>query len=274
MESVKERFLRYVSVDTQSKDGQESIPSTEKQFHLANMLKEELVRLGAEDVEVSDHCYLTATIPANTDKDLPVIGLISHLDTSEEASGKDVHPVVTEKYDGGSIPMANGKALSPADFPDLMKYLNKTIISTDGTTLLGADDKAGIAEIMTLTEKLLSGNAAPHGKIRIAFTPDEEVGRGVDAFDVEGFGADFAFTVDGGELGELNYESFNAASAQIEIEGFSIHTGSARGKMKNAALMAMELHSLLPPFMNPACTDGREGFFHLGTIKGGVEKQR
>lgn len=272
MESVKEKFLRYVAIDTQSEDGKDETPSTKKQFDLAYQLESELKGIGAVDVSVSEHCYVMATIPGNNGKDHPVIGLIAHLDTSYSASGKHIHPIITENYDGKNIPLSGDKKLSPEEYPSLLKYMGKTIISTDGTTLLGADDKAGIAEIMALAERLMTDNSIKHGPIRIAFTPDEEIGMGTACFELEKFGADFAYTVDGGEIGEINYECFNAARADITINGYSIHTGSAKGKMKNASLIGMELHNMLPPFMNPAATEGREGFFHLEYINGAVEK--
>ncbi|MBR0444228.1 MAG: peptidase T [Clostridia bacterium] len=272
MEQIKDRFLRYVAVDTQSKDGEEQVPSTNKQFQLAEMLAGELIRMGAEDVQLSEHCYVTATIPANMEGKAPVIGLIAHMDTSDAASGADIRPVITERYDGTPIRMSDKKTLDPAEFPSLLRHIGETVICTDGTTLLGADDKAGVAEIMQAAEILLSKDAPRHGTIRIAFTPDEEVGRGVDCFDVEQFAADFAYTVDGGDLGDLSYECFNAAGAEILIEGVSIHPGEAKGKMKNSLLIGMELQSMLPVFMNPAATEKREGFFHLDRMSGSVER--
>lgn len=266
MQTVKERFLRYVKIDTQSKHNIDSIPSTKKQFDLARLMAAELKEIGASDVLLDEHGYVTATIPANTKKSAPVVGLLAHMDTSDAVSGANVSPVFTPDYDGGDIQMGNGYVLSPKDTPALMNHVGEEIICTDGSTLLGADDKAGVAEIMTLAEHLLAADAPEHGKIRIGFTPDEEVGRGVDMFDVKGFGADFAYTVDGGALGEINYECFNAAGAEIHIQGVSVHTGTARGRMVNAALVGMELHDLLPRFMNPACTSGYEGFFHLERI--------
>ncbi len=272
MEKILNRFLRYVAVDTQSKDGEEQVPSTDKQFKLAEMLAEELKRMGAADVSLSEHCYVTATIPSNTAGSAPVIGLIAHMDTSDAASGADIRPVITEKYDGSPIRMSDNKVLDPAEFPSLLRHTGETVICTDGNTLLGADDKAGVAEIMQAAELLLSEDAPKHGTVRIAFTPDEEVGRGVDCFDVEQFAADFAYTVDGGDLGDLSYECFNAAGAEILIEGVSIHPGEAKGKMKNSLLIAMELHAMLPTFMNPAATEKREGFFHLDRMSGSVER--
>ena len=268
MESVKDRFLRYVKIDTGSEQHVERVPSTPKQLDLSRLLRDELLALGAEDVTLDAYGYVMATIPANTDRKAPVVGLLAHVDTADAVSGANVTPVLTPDYQGGDIDMGNGYVLSPADSPDLNDHLGEEIICTDGTTLLGADDKAGVAEIMTLCERLLSPGAPEHGALRIGFTPDEEVGRGVDLFDVARFNADLAYTVDGGALGEINYECFNAASAKIHIQGVSTHTGSARGRMVNASLVCMELHDLLPRFENPACTSDYEGFFHLERISG------
>ncbi|MCE5188863.1 MAG: peptidase T [Eubacteriales bacterium] len=271
MESVKDRFLRYVKIDTESKQNVEHIPSTEKQLDLCRMLRDELTRLGAADVKMDKHGYVTASIPSSTKKAAPIVGLLAHVDTVDAVSGANVKPVLTPNYGGGDIDIGNGYTLSPIQFPELLDHLGEEIICSDGTTLLGADDKAGVAEIMTLAERLLSPNAPEHGLIRIGFTPDEEVGRGVDLFDVAAFGADFGYTVDGGTLGEINYECFNAAGAEIHFQGISTHTGSAKGRMVNASLVAMELQSLLPAFQNPACTDEYEGFFHLDKIEGCVD---
>ena len=268
METVKERFLRYVKIDTQSRQDMDAIPSTKKQFDLAKLLFGELTALGAQDVALDEHGYVTATIPANTEKNAPVVGLLAHMDTSDAVSGANVKPVLTPNYDGGDIAMSEGYVLSPKTSAELLDHIGEEIICSDGTTLLGADDKAGVAEIMTLCERLLSPGAPEHGALRIGFTPDEEVGRGVDLFDVARFNADLAYTVDGGALGEINYECFNAASAKIHIQGVSTHTGSARGRMVNASLVCMELHDLLPRFENPACTSDYEGFFHLERISG------
>lgn len=273
MSNVTDRFLRYVSMDTQSMDDQEAYPSTEKQRTLAAVLAEELISLGAADVTVDAYSYVTATIPATTDKAIPVLGLISHMDTSPACSGKDIKPQIIRNYDGKDILLnrESGLTMRISEFPDLKNYMGNDLITTDGTTLLGADDKAGVAEIMTMAEYLLAHPEIPHGTIRIGFTPDEEVGRGTDFFDVKGFGAEVAYTVDGGQLGELEYENFNAATAKIRIHGISIHTGSAKGKMVNALHVGMEFHSMLPVFENPAFTEGYEGFFHLDSINGGVE---
>ncbi len=271
MESVKERFLRYVKIDTESQQHVESIPSTAKQLDLSRLLKSELLALGAADVTIDEHGYVMATIPANTERKAPVVGLLAHVDTVDAVTGANVKPVLTPNYSGGDIDMGNCYVLSPAASPELLHHMGEEIICTDGTTLLGADDKAGVAEIMTLAERLLSPNAPKHGKLRVGFTPDEEVGRGVDLFDVAAFNADFGYTVDGGALGEINYECFNAASAEIRIQGLSTHTGTAKGRMLNAALVAMELHALLPEFENPACTAEYEGFFHLEKLDACVD---
>ncbi len=272
MSSVTEKFLRYVSYDTQSKDGQEQIPSTEKQRVLAQLLAEELKAMGAQDVRVSPESYVYGVIPANTDKSVPSLGFVSHMDTSPDASGTGVSPRIVKDYDGGKICLNAEKEifLSPEEFPSLKGYAGKDLIVTDGTTLLGADDKAGVAEIMAMAEFLLTHSEIPHGKICIGFTPDEEVGRGADLFDVAGFGADVAYTVDGGALGELEYENFNAASGKVKIHGRGVHPGSAKNAMKNASLMAMEFHGMLPAEQNPMYTEGYEGFFHLGEIQGNM----
>lgn len=273
MSTVKERFLKYVSFDTQSEDFKESVPSTEKQLLLARELKKELEELGASDVYLSENGYVYAKIPASPGKEkLPTIGFISHMDTSNAVTGRDVRPVVTENYGGGDIRLSEGFTLSVAQNPGLLDCVGEQVITTDGTTLLGADDKAGIAEIMTLAERLLSDDAPAHCSVSIGFTPDEEVGRGVDFFDVKRFGANFAYTVDGGPVGDLNYESFNAAGARVEIKGTCIHPGSAYGRMVNASLVAMELEAMLPAHQKPASTEGYGGFFHLDSMKGNVDR--
>jgi len=271
MSGVKEKFLRYVKVDTQSAGETEAVPSTTRQFDLARLLEQELLALGAADVRVDEHCYVWATVPSNDGAPRPAIGLIAHLDTVDEVSGANVNPVLTPNYDGGDIAMGPGYTLSPKEYPKLLNYIGQEIICTDGSTLLGADDKAGVAEIMALVETLQGNDALKHGKICICFTPDEEVGNGTAFFDIPAFGADFAYTVDGGPVGEINYENFNAADAFIHIDGVSVHPGTARGLMKNASELAMELHRMLPAFQNPACTDGYEGFFHLHSISGTVD---
>lgn len=274
MYEVVERFLKYVSYDTQSEDEVEAVPSTEKQRALANVLAEELRAMKAEDVVVDEHSYVYATIPATTEKVIPVLGFISHMDTAPAYSGCGVKPQIVKNYDGGDVVLnqEKGIVMKTEDFPYLSLYKGQDLITTDGTTLLGADDKAGVAEIMTMASFLLAHPEIPHGKIRIGFTPDEEVGRGADLFDVKGFGADVAYTVDGGALGELEYENFNAASAKVTVHGASIHPGSSKGKMKNALLMAMEFQSMLPVFDNPMYTEGYEGFFHLDAMSGTVEE--
>lgn len=271
---VVDRFLKYVAVDTESVEDAACFPSSEKQKNLAKMLVEELKELGAQNPRMDEYGYVYATIPATSDKKVPVLGFLAHMDTSPAISGANVKPRIVKNYDGGEI-MLNEKEQISMDagmFPSLSHNVGKDLIVTDGTTLLGADDKAGIAEIMTMTEILLSDTSIPHGTIQIAFTPDEEVGCGVDHFDVAGFGAEFAYTVDGGALGELEYENFNAASGRLKIHGTSIHPGSAKGKMVNALLVGMEFQQMLPAFENPAYTEGYEGFFHLDHMNGGVEE--
>lgn len=274
--SVTERFLRYVTIDTQSEPDVETIPSTRKQFDLANLLAKELKDMGAKDVKVDEHAYVYGEIPATTDKKVPVLGFIAHMDTSPACSGKGINPVIIRNYDGGDIRMNQdtGFTMKVSDYPELLRYKGQDLITTDGNTLLGADDKAGVAEIMALCEYLLKHPEIPHGTLKIGFTPDEEVGKGANQFQVKDFGADVAYTVDGGCLGELEYENFNAASAVVTVHGFSIHTGSAKGRMKNAVLMAMEFHQMLPVFENPAYTENYEGFFHLNNMCGDVENAR
>ncbi|CBK77938.1 UNVERIFIED_ORG: peptidase T [Lacrimispora saccharolytica] len=268
-----ERFLHYVSFDTQSKDDEEQVPSTEKQRVLAEVLKRELEEMGASDVRMSENGYVYAVIPATADKPVKALGFISHMDTAPAMSGTDVRPRIVENYGGGDIVLNEEKqiVMRVKDFPGMADCVGKDLIVTDGTTLLGADDKAGVAEIMEMAEFFLSHPEIPHGKICIGFTPDEEVGRGADFFDVEGFGADVAYTVDGGPIGELEYENFNAASGKVEINGRGVHPGSAKGSMINALLVGMEFQSLLPVFENPMYTEGYEGFFHLDQFRGDVE---
>ena len=273
---VTERFLRYAAVDTQSADDMEQMPSTEKQRVLGHMLAEELKELGVSDVREDENGYVYSVIPSNLEEghQAPALGFISHMDTAPAFSGTNVKPQIIENYDGEDICLNKDASiwLSANDFPEMKNYKGKTLITTDGTTLLGADDKAGVAEIMTMAAWFLSHPEEKHGKICIAFTPDEEVGRGADRFDVNGFGADVAYTVDGGAIGELEYENFNAASGRVKIHGASIHPGSAKGKMKNALLMGMEFQSLLPVFENPMYTEEYEGFFHLDRMEGSVEE--
>lgn len=267
---VTERFLRYVKVDTQSAHDQESVPSTEKQWDLARLLEEEMKEMGLESVWVSEHGYVYASLPANTPHPIEPFGLVAHMDTSPDFSGKDVRPQILP-YNGGNVPLGGSDEMTPERFPALNDCIGQTLITTDGSTLLGADNKAGIAEILTAISVLQSRPDIPHGPIRIAFTPDEEVGRGADFFDVEGFDARFAYTVDGGPVGELTYESFNAASAKVNIRGESIHPGHAKDKMVNAALIGLELVNLLPAAQRPEHTEDREGFFLLHQIEGSVE---
>ena len=272
---VTERFLRYAAVDTQSADDMEQMPSTEKQRVLGHMLAEELKELGVSDVREDENGYVYGVIPSNLEEghQAPALGFISHMDTAPAFSGTNVKPQIIENYDGEDICLNKDAStwLSANDFPEMKNYKGKTLITTDGTTLLGADDKAGVAEIMTMAAWFLSHPEEKHGRICIAFTPDEEVGRGADFFDVEGFGAEAAYTVDGGALGELEYENFNAASGHVTIQGKGIHPGSAKGKMKNALLIAMEFQALLPAFENPMYTEGYEGFYHLDHMEGDVE---
>ncbi|WP_019006617.1 peptidase T [Cohnella laeviribosi] len=268
------RLTAYAQVDTQSDDSSDTCPSTEGQWTLARMLAEELKSIGMQDVTIDGNGYVMATLPANTDKEVPVIGFLAHMDTATEFTGKGVKPQVVERYDGKDIVLNEAQriVLSPRDFPDLARYVGHTLITTDGTTLLGADDKAGIAEIMTAMDYLLRHPEIKHGKIRVAFTPDEEIGRGPHRFDVAAFGAEYAYTMDGGPLGELQYESFNAAAAKITFKGKNVHPGTAKDKMINSIKLAMELHNRLPADEAPERTEGYEGFFHLLSFQGDVEE--
>lgn len=269
---LKERFLKYVGFDTQSNPESETYPSTAKQLILLNYLAEEMSNLGLSDVEVDANGYAMGTILATPGyEDRPVIGFISHVDTSPDMSGANIKPRIIENYDGKDIQLNERLTMAVADFPELGFYKGHTLITTDGTTLLGADDKAGVAEIMTAAEYLIQHPELKHGKIRIGFTPDEEIGRGVDFFDVKHFGAKFAYTVDGGFEGELEYENFNAASARIEVQGRNIHPGYAKDKMLNALQVVTELNALLPSCQRPEHTENYEGFYHLISIKGEVE---
>lgn len=270
MEKIEERFLRYVAVDTESAEEVEQVPSTERQHDLARMLCRELQEMGFE-AEHDEHCYVYGTIPGNR-PDAPVIGFIAHMDTSPDMSGKDVKAKIV-RFTGEDILLnaEKGIVLSVKDYPSLEKYRGEDIICTDGTTLLGADDKAGVAEIMTLAQFYAENPDAPHGTIKIGFTPDEEVGNGPKYFDVKKFGADFAYTLDGGELGEIEYENFNAAAMKVQVRGLGIHPGSSKNKMVNASLIAIEFDSLLPAQQRPAFTEGYEGFFHLHSMQGEVE---
>ncbi len=272
MKSVDERFIDYVKYDTQSEEA-ECFPSTEKQKVLLKALAEELRSIGVLDVRMDEkYGYVYASIPSNADREVPAIGFIAHVDTSPEVSGANVKPRYVKDYDGEAVELGNGYVLTPEMSHELKNYKGKTLIVTDGSTLLGGDDKAGVAEIMTMAEYVVNHPEFKHGKICIAFTPDEEVGRGVDFFDVEAFGADFAYTVDGGEAGELEYENFNAAGAKLVIRGRSIHPGTAKNVMINAILVAQEFQSLLPMHDNPASTEGYEGFYHPDSISGGVDE--
>ena len=272
---VIEKFLRYVKIDTQSDDTTGTSPSTAKQHDLAKLLYDEMNKIGVSNVFYDkDHCYVYGVIPATKGyENAPKIGFISHMDTSDEVSGKDVKARIVEKYDGNDITLSSdGKVvLSPDSFPELKNHIGEDLIVTDGTTLLGADDKAGVAEIMTMAETLLTDDNIQHGPIMIAFTPDEEIGEGTAFFDIDRFGASFAYTVDGGKLGELEYENFNAAEGVIKVNGRSVHPGDAKNKMINASLICYEFHSLLPAFQNPMFTEKREGFFHLTEITGSTE---
>ncbi len=268
---IKERFLGYVVFDTQSDEESEGCPSTAKQLVFAEYLRDELKAEGLTDVELDEHGYVYATLPANTDKDVPVVGFIAHYDTSPDCSGKDIHARVVHNYDGGDITLSEGIVSSPDKFPELLAHKGEDLIVTDGHTLLGADDKAGIAEIVQAMVYLMQHPEIKHGKIRVGFNPDEEIGRGAALFDVEKFGCRFAYTMDGGEVGELEFENFNAASAKIKVNGCSVHPGYAKGKMVNAARVATELVRMLPQDETPETTEGYEGFYHLTDIRGNCE---
>lgn len=270
---VIERLIRYAQIDTQSDETSNTCPSTPGQLTLGRLLVDELKEIGMEDVTMDENGYVMATLPANSDKDIPTIGFLAHVDTATDFTGAGVKPQIVEDYDGGDIVLNSNQnvVLSPRDFPELANYKGHTLITTDGTTLLGADDKAGIAEIMTAMSYLIQHPELKHGKIRVAFTPDEEIGRGPHKFDVEAFGAKYAYTMDGGPVGELQYESFNAAAALVTCKGKNVHPGTAKDKMVNAAKIAMEVHGMLPAEEAPEFTEGYEGFFHLTSIEGDVE---
>ncbi|PRX54075.1 peptidase T [Flagellimonas meridianipacifica] len=274
MEQLLPRFLEYVGIDTQSDPYSKSTPSTEKQLKLAKKLVTELHTIGMEEVSIDANGYIMATLPSNMEKEVPTIGFIAHMDTTPDFTGKNVSPQIIKEYDGGDIVLNKGKeiVLSPDYFPELLQYKGQTLITTDGTTLLGADDKAGVAEIITAMEYLREHPEIKHGKIRVAFTPDEEIGRGAHKFDVKKFGAEWAYTIDGSQIGELEFENFNAASATIKIKGKSVHPGYAKDKMVNAIHIANQFLSLLPPNEVPEKTEGREGFFHVHKIKGEIEE--
>jgi tripeptide aminopeptidase len=272
-EKLLERFLRYVKTDTQSKPDENQFPSTEKQLQLARLLVNELTETGLMEISLDEKGYVIATLPSNIDHKVPVIGFLAHMDTSPDMSGTNVNPKIVYDYDGGDILLneASGLTLKTADFPEIKQYKGQTIITTDGTTLLGADDKAGIAEIMTAMEYLVMHPEIKHGTVKVGFTPDEEVGRGVDFFDVSKFGAEYAYTMDGGEIGELEYENFNAAKARVVVQGRNVHPGTAKNKMINALLIAAEFSSMLPVEQRPEYTSDYEGFFHLTKLEGTVE---
>lgn len=271
-QSLIDRFIRYVKIDTQSDDTvSDRFPSTEKQLVLSNLLVKELKELGLTDVTIDEFGYVMATVPSNIDKKVPTIGFLAHVDTAPDMPGKNVNPRFVENYDGKDIQLNTEVAITVKDFPELKHYVGQTLIVTDGTTLLGADDKAGIAEIMTAVEYMVSNPSFKHGPIRIGFTADEEVGRGVDHFDVKRFNADFGYTLDGGAIGELEYENFNAAGAKISIQGRNIHPGYAKDKMLNAIHIAQEFNAMLPSQERPEHTVGYEGFYHLIKIDGAVE---
>ncbi len=273
MQHIIDRFLSYVKIDTQSDPTSQTTPSTEKQWKLADLLVDELTHIGMQEVSIDDNAYVMATLPSNLEKEAPVIGFISHFDTSPDFTAEQVNPQIVKGYDGGDIVLnvAEKVVLSPYYFEDLLLYKGQTLITTDGTTLLGADDKAGITEIITAMEYLIQHPEIPHGKIRVAFTPDEEIGRGAHQFDVEKFGADWAYTMDGSQVGELEYENFNAASAKVIVKGISVHPGYAKGKMVNALGIANEFIWILPPEETPQSTSDREGFFHVHHMKGEIE---
>ena len=273
MEKILDRFLRYVAIDTQSDENSESQPSAAKELDLLKLLCKELNDMGVE-ATLDEYGYVMGSIPSNIDKKVPAIGFIAHVDTSPDASGKDVKPQIIKDYDGGDIELKGvpGLFMKPSEFPELLAHKGETIITTDGTTLLGADDKAGVAEIMDAVQYIVEHPEFKHGEIKIGFTPDEEIGRGVVKFDVKRFGADYAYTMDGGEIGELEFENFNAASAKIHIQGRNVHPGYAKDKMKNAILIGMEFNDLLPIGQRPELTEGYDGFFHIISFKGSVEE--
>lgn len=274
MQHIIDRFISYVTVDTESDPNSNTTPSTAKQWDLANQLVEELKAIGMEDVSIDEHAYIMATLPSNVEHDVPVIGFVSHFDTTPDFTGANVKPQIIKDYDGGDIILNKEQniVLSPSYFSDLLQYKGQTIITTDGTTLLGADDKAGITEIVTAMEYLVNNPDIKHGKIRVGFTPDEEIGRGAHKFDVEKFGAEWAYTMDGSQIGELEYENFNAAGAKITFKGKSVHPGYAKGKMINSMLLANKFISKLPKEEVPELTSGYDGFFHVTGISGSIEE--
>jgi len=266
MSALLDRFLRYVKINTRSdEEVTNRTPTTENQWDLARLLEQELKDIGMQDVHLNEKCFLTAALPSNSSRELPTIGFLAHIDTSVDFNGEGVSPQIIENYDGKDIPLKGkkGMRLSPQEFPEMLAYKGQTLITTDGTTLLGADDKAGVAEIMTAMDYLITNPEIEHGPIRVAFTPDEETGLGIVHFDVDAFGADFAYTIDGGKIGEIEYENFNAAKAIVKVHGKSVHPGSAKGVMKNAMLIFFEFNAMLPVEQRPEYTEGREGFYHL-----------
>lgn len=273
MQHIIDRFLSYVTIDTQSDPNSDTTPSTKKQWDLAHKLVAELKQIGMHNVSIDENAYIMATLPSNIDKEVPTIGFISHFDTTPDFTGTNVNPQIIKNYDGKDIVLNQEESiiLSPDYFDDLLLYKGQTLITTDGTTLLGADDKAGITEIMTAMEYLIQHPEIKHGEIKVGFTPDEEIGRGAHKFDVEKFGADWAYTMDGSQIGELEYENFNAAGAKIKIDGKSVHPGYAKGKMVNAIGIANEILSQLPANEVPESTTGREGFYHIYSVKGEIE---
>lgn len=275
MQHIIDRFLSYVTIDTQSDPNSDTTPSTKKQWDLANKLVEELKEIGLQEVTIDENAYIMATLPSNITRKVPTIGFVSHFDTTPDFSGRNVKPRIIQDYDGKDIVLNNEQniILSPDYFEDLLLYKGQTLITTDGTTLLGADDKAGIAEIVTAMEYLIRHPEIPHGKIRVGFTPDEEIGRGAHKFDVNKFGADWAYTMDGSQIGELEYENFNAAGAKVTVSGKSVHPGYAKGKMVNAITILHEFLSKLPPKETPQHTEAREGFFHLHHVKGEIDRK-
>ncbi|ATD54793.1 peptidase T [Clostridium chauvoei] len=272
MKKVEERFLEYIKIDTKSDENTGLTPSTKGQLKLAEILAKELKEIGVDKVEISEHGYVYATVEKNCNKDIPTIGFIAHMDTAPDYCGSNVNPQIVKNYDGGDIKLNSEVTLSPKFSPELKNYIGKTLITTDGNTLLGADDKAGIAEIMTAIEYLLNNKEIKHGDIKIGFTPDEEIGEGADHFDVEGFKADFAYTLDGGAIGELEFENFNAAGVKVEINGVNVHPGYAKNKMINSIMVAHEFINKLPLNEVPEKTEKYEGFSHLTDIKGTIEK--
>jgi len=274
-EHLINRFVSYITVDTESDPESTTTPSSSKQWDLANALVEELKHIGMDDVTIDENAYIMATLPSNVDHDVPVIGFISHFDTTPDFTGANVKPQIIENYDGGDILLKGANiVLSPADFEDLLLYKGQTLITTDGATLLGADDKAGIAEIVSAMEYLINHPEIKHGQIRVGFTPDEEIGRGAHKFDVQKFGADWAYTMDGSQIGELEYENFNAAGAVVTIQGKIVHPGYAKGKMVNSMYIATDFINSLPRLETPEHTEGREGFFHLYSVNGEVDGTR